>query len=248
MQCHDKKHFSFFWVSVFIILVLFLSRVFFWMNTPSDTEPIFGVTYSWVYAQQLGLDPYQTYRDLIEELQIRSVRLPLYWSEIEKKQGVFDWALADALIQFSQEHEVNLIVVIGAKVPRWPECFIPDWAEVLDPSQRQQAVASFLEKAVERYKSSSAVIRWQVENEPFFPFGECPSLSKTEFQERVNLMRSLDDRPIQVSVSGELGSWLESARSADVLGISLYRQTWNKFFGYVIYPLTPEYYFFQPRL
>jgi hypothetical protein len=60
---------------------------------------------------------------------------------------VFDWALADALIQFSQDQEVKLIVAIGAKVPRWPECFIPDWAEVLDPSQRQQAVASFLEKA-----------------------------------------------------------------------------------------------------
>ncbi|MBI2473107.1 endo-1,4-beta-xylanase [Candidatus Uhrbacteria bacterium] len=248
---HDprrKKFFSLFLGSLFLLAVVFFTYTFLWIQTASDTEPVFGITYSWVYARQLGLDPRQTYHDLIEDLQVRSVRLPLYWSEIEPKQGEFDWTLPDEFIQFSQDYEIKLTVVIGAKVPRWPECFIPDWAEQLDPSQKRQALDSFLEKVVQRYKRFPTIIRWQIENEPFFPFGECPNLSQTEFQEHVNLVRSFDDRPIQVSVSGELGSWSEAARSADILGISLYRQTWNPFFGYIIYPLTPDYYFFRSHL
>jgi hypothetical protein len=64
----------------------------------------------------------------------------------------------------------------------------------------------------------------------------------------VDLVRSLDERPIQVTVSGELGPWRDAAQAADILGISMYRQTWNDVFGYFIYPLTPAYYFFRAQL
>jgi len=101
---------------------------------------------------------------------------------------------------------------------------------------------------VDRYKSSASVIRWQVDNEPFFPFGICSQISQAQFQERIDLVHSLDDRPIQVTVSGELGPWLDSAKSADILGISMYRQTWNDLFGHFVYPLTPDYYYFRSTL
>ena len=51
-----------------------------------------------------------------------------------------------------------------------------------------------------------------------------------------------------MTVSGELGSWLDSAEAADVLGISMYRQTWNDIFGHFVYPLSPEYYYFRAKL
>ena len=244
--CH-KKFFCLFLGSAFLFVVIIFTYVFLWMNTEPETEMVFGITYSWVYAQQLGLDPKTTYRDLVEDLKIRRVRIPLYWSEIQQKEGLFDWTLTDDLVRFSEDHQVELTLVIGAKVPRWPECFIPDWAESLDVFNREQAILVFLQTAVERYRDSPSVIRWQVENEPFFPFGQCPSLSTAEFEGRVQLVRSLDARPIQVSVSGEFGSWAQSARLADVLGISLYRQTWNTFFGYLFYPFTPDYYFFRSQ-
>ncbi len=38
------------------------------------------------------------------------------------------------------------------------------------------------------------------------------------------------------------------AEKADVLGMSLYRKTYNDVFGYFVYPLAPEYYFFRSRL
>ncbi|MFA4845921.1 MAG: hypothetical protein WC654_05160, partial [Patescibacteria group bacterium] len=134
------------------------------------------------------------------------------------------------------------------KVPRWPECFVPDWAEGFDADRQQQAVLSFIEEAVTRYKSSLAIVRWQVENEPFFPYGECPLITTAQFNERVELVRSLDSRPILVTVSGEIGPWLDSAQAADVLGISMYRQTWNDFYGYFVYPISPEFYYVRTAL
>ncbi|NQV90651.1 hypothetical protein HQ487_04605 [Candidatus Uhrbacteria bacterium] len=225
-------------------LALFVTA-FVWINTRPAMHPTFGVTYSWTYAQQLELDPIETYIALIDDLDVRDVRLPLYWSEIEHEQGEYAWSIPDTLMRLSEERHVNMTLVVGIKVPRWPECYIPDWAENLSSTELNAAALSFIEVAVNRYKQSDSVIRWQVENEPFFPFGECPEISVAQFKERVDLVRVLDDRPIQVTVSGEIGPWIDSAQSADVLGISLYRQTWNDLFGYFVYPLAPEFYFFR---
>lgn len=211
-------------------------------------EPTFGVTFSWVYAQELGLDPLETYRALVDDLGVRQVRLPIYWSDVERASGQYDWSMADELVELAEDRRVELTVVVGMKVPRWPECHIPDWTEMLSDASRHQAVLAFVETTVNRYKGSPSVIRWQVENEPFFPFGQCPIITGVQFKEEVDLVRSLDDRAIQVTVSGELGPWLDSAQAADILGISMYRQTWNEFFGYFVYPLTPEYYFFRAQL
>ncbi|MCR4313960.1 MAG: endo-1,4-beta-xylanase [Candidatus Uhrbacteria bacterium] len=228
-------------------LALFTSA-YVWLNTRQAVEPTFGVTFSWMYAQELGLDPLETYRALIDDLGVRQVRLPIYWSDVERTVGEYDWSLVDELRAFSEDRGVDLTVVIGLKVPRWPECYVPDWAEMLSESSQHQAVLAFIQTTVDRYKDSPAIIRWQVENEPFFPFGQCPRITSAQFKEEVDLVRALDDRPIQVTVSGELGPWLDSAQAADILGISMYRQTWNDFFGYFVYPLTPEYYFFRAQL
>ncbi|TAL49686.1 hypothetical protein EPN81_05075 [Patescibacteria group bacterium] len=244
---HSKSFYVFVSLATGLTLALF-TYAFVWLNTRNVIEPTFGVTFSWVYARQLGADPEETYRAIIDDLGVRHVRLPLYWSEIERTQGQYDWSIPDELMALSQERDVKITLVAGMKVPRWPECYIPDWAESLNGDQQHQAVLSFLEQTVRHYQNSTALARWQVENEPFFPFGQCPTITGAQFQERVERVRSLDGRPIQATVSGELGSWIDSAKVADVLGISLYRQTWNDFFGYFIYPLTPEYYFFRASL
>ena len=231
-----------------VFTLAMFTYAFVWLNTREVIEPTFGVTFSWVYANQLGEDPVEMYQAIIDDLVVRHVRLPLYWSEIERAHGEYDWSIPDTLMSISEDRGVEVTLVTGMKVPRWPECYIPDWAEPFSEDFQHQAVLSFMKESVNRYKDSSVVVRWQVENEPFFPFGQCPRITGAQFHERVDLVRSLDDRPIQVTVSGEFGPWLDSAQAADVLGISLYRQTWNDFFGYFVYPLTPEYYFFRVQL
>ncbi len=218
-------------------------------ETPELEPTHYGITFSTVYAQQLGLDPKEAYRTLVEDLGVRAVRLPVYWSEIETASGVFDWALMDQLIEYSQALGVKLTLVVGTKVPRWPECYTPDWAEMLSQEGQHQGGVNMIEQTVQRYKDSAAIERWQVENEPFFPFGTCVQLTQVQFQERVDLVRRLDPtRPIQVTVSGEMGPWVVETNTADILGISMYRLTWNELFGYFMYPLIPEYYYVRAQI
>lgn len=233
---------------LFLLTVGIFTYAWVWMNDEPVEDPDYGITFSSHYTSKLGLDINQTYETLVGELGVKNVRLPLYWSDIERAQGEFDWSIPDRLVAFSESNGVDLTVVVGMKVPRWPECFVPDWAEGSHEDELQASVFQFIETAVKRYRTSDAVVRWQVENEPFFPFGLCPQISVEQFQERVSLVRSLDTRPILVTVSGELGPWLQSAQVADVLGISMYRQTWNDLYGYFVYPISPEFYLARATL
>jgi hypothetical protein len=234
-------------IGAFVLILIAMSIIFTmasdWVNETPTVSPEFGITFSTHYAKQLGLDYQKTYKALIEELEIQHVRIPVYWSEIEREQGWQDWGAIDWLMTYSEEHNVQVTLVVGIKVPRWPECFVPDWAEKLNTNSLHQEALRFIELTVNRYKDFQSVVGFQVENEPFFPYGICPDLTAEQFQERVDLVRSLVDQPVQVTVSGEVGPWLDAAQSADILGISLYRQTWNDIFGYFIYPLSPEFYY-----
>ncbi|MBM5789671.1 hypothetical protein FJZ23_01085 [Candidatus Parcubacteria bacterium] len=236
-------------IGVLVLGVFLFSKMSARLAQAPEEPARWGITFSTVYARALGLDPEQAYRTFVEELGVRSVRLPLYWLDIEPRRGEFDFGLYDRLIEYSNAMGVKLTLVVGVKVPRWPECFPPDWAETLDPSAQHEAALAMITRVVERYRHFASVERWQVENEPFFPFGDCRPITPAQFQQRVDLVRSLDGaRPVQVTVSGEVGPWQTEVETADILGISMYRLTWNDLFGYFIYPLTPEYYYLRASL
>lgn len=212
------------------------------LNRPVEALPRYGVTYSTVYADQLGIDWQKGYLALLDDMQVDLVRLPVYWDEIEHTNNAYDWERLDWLMEISEDRGVGVTLAIGRKVPRWPECFIPDWAEYLSPENAQEELLAFLGDVVARYKDSPALLRWQVENEPNFPFGVCPRIRPVDVAEEIALVRSLDSRPIQLTVSGELEPYVDAAVPADILGISMYRITWNHIFGSFYYPLTPGYY------
>ena len=208
-----------------------------------DRNPQYGITFSSVYAEELGLEPQAVFSSLLNEMDVRLVRLPVYWSEVEIEQGAYDWSEVDQLMLAAQRAGADVTMAIGQKVPRWPECFIPDWATALSDIERHEASAHFIEQVVQRYQSSSALYRWQVENEPFFPFGVCPEINSESVRAEVALVREIDpDHPIQMSTSGELEFWWQTAIQTDVLGFSLYRVTWNDVLGYSIYPFPPSFY------
>ena len=98
---------------------------------------------------------------------------------------------------------------------------------------------------VERYKNEASVTHWQIENEPFLPFGICPELNMEFFDREVALARSLDSsRPLVISESGEFSTWLGAARRADVVGSTLYRVVWWKSTGYFRYPI-PDWFYWK---
>ncbi|MFC1788120.1 endo-1,4-beta-xylanase [Patescibacteria group bacterium] len=209
-----------------------------WLNRSPETEPIFGVTFSKIYAEELGLDWKETFQ-AIEGMGVDYYRIPVYWSAIEQQKNIYRWEDLDWLVDQSEKSNNHLTLAIGAKVPRWPECFIPDW---VDQISLETELFEFIEQVVNRYKDSPAVIRWQVENEALFPFGVCPKPNPDRFFREVELVRRLDDKPIQLTVSGELDPWIDMATEADILGVSMYRLTWNDLFGYFLYPITPGFY------
>lgn len=201
---------------------------------------MWGVTFSTYYAREvLGLDWKEAYLATIEQLHVKQLRVPLYWTEVEPRQNEFNFSDFDWIAEVAASHSAKIIFVVGQKQPRWPECFIPQWALNLSVEERQKATLNYIEKTVKRYKEIGSVEAWQVENEPLFSwFGSCPDFSSSFFKEEAKFVKSLDNRPVVITDSGEWGTWVAAARRGDILGSTLYRQVWNPVLGdvYHIFP------------
>ncbi|MBI5742452.1 MAG: hypothetical protein HZA25_01260, partial [Candidatus Niyogibacteria bacterium] len=114
---------------------------------------------------------------------------------------------------------------------------------------REGALFALVAAIVERYKASPALTAWQAENEPFLPFGECPTVRREFLEREIALVRSLDNaHPIVVTDSGELGIWLRAAAYGDIFGTTMYRVIWSDRLGYIHYPLPPRFFWFKENL
>lgn len=234
---------------VFIILILFL------VNTLYEKFSIaknirYGVSYSSDFATFLGLDYKKTYIDSLDELKIKNIRLTSYWTTLEKEQGKFDFSETDFLISEASKRRVNIILVVGTRQPRWPECYVPDWAKKLDVKERQKGVLSLITKVVERYKDNENIRAWQVENEPLLEaFGAgCDKPDEKFLKSEVNLVKSLDNRPVIVTDSGELGNWVFPMKISDIFGTTIYRLVYNDFIGDTKYYFTPSFYNLKSKI
>jgi len=114
----------------------------------------------------------------------------------------------------------------------------------LERQEKREELLEIVQKVVERYKNSEAIKIWQVENEPFFfnSFGHCPKFDKKLFDSEIELVRSLDTRPIMLTSSGELSLWTGEFRRSDVFGTSLYKYVYNQRFGYMQYRIPAIFY------
>lgn len=201
-----------------------------------EGETALGATFSLPYAEELGLDWREAYLAVLDELGVRRLRIAAYWNDIEPQPGVFrfdevDWQIAEAA-----KRRASIILAIGVKLPRWPECRTPEWARSLPPAEFEDRVLAMVDRVVERYKDEPAIVAWQVENETFYPFGTCPDRGIAALEAEIALVRSLDDRPVMLQDIGELSTWRKSARRADRLGVSMYRVVWDPRFGFVRWP------------
>jgi len=217
----------------------------------SDKPIRWGVTFSSLYAKELGLNWKQTYVAILEELKIKKIRIPVYWSSVENLPNVYDWQEVDWQIAEAQKHGAEVILAIGPRVPRWPECHIPLWAQKLNSEAYEKSVVKLYTETVNHFKVYSNITVWQVSNEPFLKsFGKCPEVSSEQIVSYVKIVKSLDtkQRPVMLTESGELSTWIKSAKLADYLGSSLYRTVWNQYFGYWRYPLPPAFYRYHADL
>jgi hypothetical protein len=206
---------------------------FLFIGVPRETAPIhFGMTFSRPYAEELGLDPDKTLQLALDEVGIRRFRIPAYWKRLETKEGNWDFTELDKQIFDIGQRNGTVVLAIGEKLPRWPECWGPDWWKQLPRDEQRQKTLRYLETVVQRYRDNPTVSAWQVENEAHFYFGDCPFPDFFFLPKEVSFVRGLDpSRPILTTDSGELSTWLTVGPLVDKLGVSVYRVVRNPFLG-----------------
>lgn len=244
-----NRNFIFRAAILFLLLIIFL---YFFVGSPEPAEEItWGVHFSARHAKALGLDWKKVYLSLLDDLKIKDLRLSAYWDTGEPLDDQYNFTDLDWELERAKERGVRVLLVIGMKLPRWPECYEPSWASELNKDEEQEKLLEWLEKVILRYKGNEAIWAWQVENEPLFRFGKCPSGDKDFLKKEVELVRSLDDRPIVITDSGEWSLLLTVSKIADIPGATMYQRVWFSFLGtgfYVRYPLPPRFYWAKANL
>jgi len=236
---------------IILVLLAFAIVLLIYFNFPvfsENKEAKLGVTFSKRYAEDIGLNWKEAYLAMLDDLKIRKIRIPVYWDLAEPEEGKYDFSDVDWQLEEAGKRNAEIILAIGQKVPRWPECAIPAWANAGD-QKRKVALIKFIDTTIKRYKDEPAIKYWQVENEPFLPFGICPKLDVNLLDSELNLVRAENTgKPIIVTDSGELSLWIRAASRADVFGTTMYRTIYKQGLGYFDYPIGPRFFQFKALL
>jgi hypothetical protein len=237
-------------LKIFLFLLLGISAVALFVVLPIEPplNPLakIGVTFSPRAATFLGLNWKQAYIQMLSDLDPDVIRIPIYWNVLEAERDRYDWSDFDFQLQALENRDTEIILAIGHKLPRWPECHIPEWAKSLQTDEVEAELFEMVEDVVRKYKDHPNVTTWQVQNEVLFPFGECPewSGSRDRLKRLIQLVQSLDTKnKVTTSDSGELSLWLKtSTLPIDALEISLYRAVYDESHDYFYWPTNPYFY------
>ena len=241
--------------TVFVLLAIILIYLFVG-SAPQQKNITWGIDFSQMQAEALNLNWKEAYLAMLDDLNVKNIKLHTQWDWIEGDQGHYFFDDTDWQLDQAQKHNAKIIYVVGIKTGRWPECHIPAWANNLSGQQTEDTALKYVTEVVLRYKDNKAIAFWQAENEPFITFGGCPSwyYQNDDFlKKEVALIKSIDpSRQVIVSDSGELSSWTGAAQIGDILGTTMYREAWVNLlsFGlpvtvpgfYESYPLPPVFY------
>lgn len=227
------------------VLIIATAAAAWFLLLRAPWQPTLGITYSDSYAAYLKL-PADAYVNILNDLKPEHIRLPLYWDALEAKRGEYDFSLIEQHLADAAARHIPVTLAIGLKVPRFPECFVPAWARALPAAERDQALLEYMATAAEKLGSQPGVVAIQVENEPWFPFGDCPAPDPERFKAEVALMREiLPGKIIQTTVSGEQDVWALRGQGIDRVGASLYRMAWNKYLGPIAFFYPARFYVLQ---
>ena len=189
-----------------------------------------GVNFSVKQTEFLKLDSKETYSAILNDLGAKNIKISVYWDLLEKERGIYDFDELDWQVKEAEKNNAKIILAIGMKVPRWPECHLPTWARDISKEEQQAEIIMMLQKIVARYKDSPSLSMWQVENEAFLQFGACPWVDEDFFKKEVAFVRAEDpNHKIIVTDSGELSLWFRASQvGGDLVGFTTYRKVWQQ--------------------
>lgn len=238
-----------------VILILLISTMYAiarWYIYSESSKPLnLGVSFIPDYAQSLGVDPEANLKALLG-IKVKQYRLVSYWSDIEPSPGQFDFTQLDWQFKDIQAARGKIILNLGLRQPRWPECHLPNWAESEPASVWQPELNTFIAAVVNRYKDSPSLISYQLENEYFLKgFGDCTNFSRSRLISEYNIVKSLDpNKPIILGRSNNAVGIPIGNPTPDLYSISIYKRVWDAGFShrYLEYPFPAWYYGFLAGL
>lgn len=185
-----------------------------------------GTTYSPRHAAAIGIDTASAFTDLLE-LEFDTIRLCCYWDELQPAKNAYAWNSIETLIQQCEKKNQEVVLTIGMKAPRWPEYYIPAWLSQNPANVPEAALLNFLKQVIRHLQKYSCIRTWQIENEAPDPSGpNAYAISQDTLEKEVNLARSLDTRPILLTLWGNeviRRNFLQtSAILADIIGLDIY--------------------------
>ncbi len=235
-----------------------------WANTAPLDTPVYGLDFSCRQAEWLGEDCHAAYAAILDQLDVRHIRLSAYWYQIEPAPGQFDFSSIDWQIDEAAQHGVAVTLSVGIKGQRSPEFYMPDWlmagrhipdgdspANYPDISA---AALAFVQATVQHEADNSTVEVWQVENEPYVHFWRTAhdwSLPERFVDQEAAAVRSADPlhRPLLITHASWLstdGTWRRILSTTDIVGEAVYTKRQRGPFAFVyllpfqLGPLTPN--------
>jgi hypothetical protein len=229
-----------------ILAALFSGALFLLAQKDVPERIIYGISFNTIYAEELGLNPREVYDAFLDDLGVRHLRLAAHWPMVEPVKDGYNFAELDYQLSRAEEVGADVVFAVGRRLPRWPECHIPEWAWGMTWDEHKEELREYIRAVVTRYRENPAVVYWQVENEPYlevFAHEHCGSLDEAFLKEEIELVRSLDGtRPILVTDSGNIGTWMGAYRAGDLFGTSMYVYFWNPDLGQFKSILPPWFY------
>src|SRR3989338_11152811 len=87
-----------------------------------NNEMSLGVSFVPDYARYLKLDANQSFAKILNEYNFRYLRLSAHWDKVEPQAGQWDFSELDRLLAAADSASAKVILALGQKTPRWPEC------------------------------------------------------------------------------------------------------------------------------
>lgn len=205
-------------------------------------EITYGVSFSKLHAEELGLDWRETYHALLTDLGAKHLRLAAHWPMVEPEDGQLDFEALDYQMKEAAAHGADVILAVGHRTPGWPECHTPSFVLDIPKEERHAQILAYLAEVVDRYKDAPNLRYFQVENEAYLRFATqyCPELDAAFLEREVALVREhAPEVRVLMTDSGEMGKWYRAWQAGDVFGTSVYLYVWYEPLGPVRYPIGP---------
>ena len=234
-------------ILVFLLVSTMYGIAQWYIHTESSKPLQLGVTFIPDYAQSLGVDP-QANMDALIHIGVKHFRIVSYWSDGEPSKGQYDFSQLDWQFKKAENDHAKIILTLGLRQPRWPECHIPTWATQEAPSVWEPQLNAYMQAVIERYKASPSLQSYQLENEYFLHgFGTCTNYDRSRLINEYSLVKSLDSsHPIIVTRSDNAIGIPVNKPQPDEFSISIYRRVWDAAVThrYLEYPFPAWYYGF----